>query len=560
MRLKSVKREVPLAFKLGAGVARVVGRMEMPDVAYTLVHRAELFGGPLNAWLQRLLRGPPFRRYIAWLQGWDASDAEAYWRQELAGLSAPSALAADRADLGNQGDGEPIPRRLRRRVPRATAEGLEELCRRHRLTTGTVFQGLWTHLLTRTSGEDEAVFGLVVAGRPAELSGVERMVGLFINTLPVRVAVETGLSGTEQLAAIQESQAASRAFEATPLSEIQRWSEVPAGRLLFESLVVVENHPVDQRLLASRDGLTVRDARTLGQSSYPMNLEVVPGEDLTVGLAYSRRRFDDTTVARWMGSLLAAAEAWAEDPALPLTDLPLLSSAQEHQLTLEWGEGVAGPEQEVWRPIQDRISAWAEARGGEVALACGESSLSHEALGQRVEELTAALFAAGVEPGDRVGLCQERGTDLVAGTLAIFSAGGVFVPLGSVLSGRALGVHGGGLGYPAGADGGRLPGGAAGVGGDAWRWTASYRRLDSARCARRGDAGVAGLHDLHVGDDGAAEGSGGEPRESGSHAFGVGGGLSHFEPADSMLYGAPVFLRYFSVRESAGACWPVAAR
>ncbi|MCB1037797.1 MAG: AMP-binding protein, partial [Acidobacteria bacterium] len=264
--------------------------------------------------------------------------------------------------------------------------------------------------------------------------GVETMIGLFINTLPVRLLLEEDRPAAEWLGQVQEEAAGLQAFEATPLPEIQRWSGVAAGRSLFETLLVVENHPVDRDLQGRHGELVVRDARTLGQSSYPLNLEVVPGEELELGLAYSRRRFDATTVERMMGSLLGALEALVEAPERALGGLPLLSPAQRHQLTLEWGEAPAAALPEGgWKPLHERIAAWAESRAAAPALGCRvgseEGSWSHGELDRRVATLGALLQEAGVEPGDRVGLCLERGAEVVAATLAVFAAGGVFVPL-----------------------------------------------------------------------------------------------------------------------------------
>ncbi|MFP5287286.1 MAG: condensation domain-containing protein, partial [Thermoanaerobaculia bacterium] len=182
----------------------------------------------------------PFSDYIAWLQEQDAASAEPFWRGELAGFTAPNPLGIDRP-VGGEGASGFAEHRVE--VSREVTAELQALAARHRLTLQTVTLGAWAVLVSRYSGEEDVVFGSAVSGRPAALPGVETMVGLFINTLPVRV----GVNGAEPLAAwlrrLQERQLARQEFEHTPLAQIQRWSEVPAGSPLFETLYVFENYP-----------------------------------------------------------------------------------------------------------------------------------------------------------------------------------------------------------------------------------------------------------------------------------------------------------------------------
>jgi hypothetical protein len=185
----------------------------------------------------------PFSDYVVWMQRQDAAKAEPFWRGELSGFTAPTslgilgalgALGAERAS----GDGE-----HGIQLSREVTAGLQALAARHNLTLQTVTLGAWAVLLSRYSGEDDVVFGNVVSGRPAALPGVETMVGMFVNTLPARVRVNGDEPLVPWLQRLQERQLARQDFEHTPLAEIQRWSEVPAGSPLFETLYVFENYP-----------------------------------------------------------------------------------------------------------------------------------------------------------------------------------------------------------------------------------------------------------------------------------------------------------------------------
>ncbi|HET7461932.1 MAG TPA: condensation domain-containing protein, partial [Longimicrobium sp.] len=181
----------------------------------------------------RLPEPRPYRDYIAWLQRQDRAKAEAFWRAELAGFAAPTPLGIDRpAAAPVSGDGW-IKRTLE--APRVAA--MLETARRLAVTPNTLVQGAWALLLSRYSGESDVVFGATVSGRPAELEGVEEMVGNFINTVPVRARVDGAQTVERLLAELQRKAGEAREHEHAPLASVQGWSEVPRGRPLFESFL-----------------------------------------------------------------------------------------------------------------------------------------------------------------------------------------------------------------------------------------------------------------------------------------------------------------------------------
>ncbi|MFL5543033.1 MAG: condensation domain-containing protein, partial [Longimicrobiaceae bacterium] len=189
-----------------------------------------------------LRRPRPYRDHVAWLARQDSGAAERYWRGVLAGFGAPTPLGVDRpagpdAGLRNA-------QRHRALPPERTAR-LEEVARERQVTLNTILQGAWALLLSRYSGGDDVVFGATVSGRPAELDGVEEMIGVFINTIPVRVKVPAGARVGAWLAELQRAQAEAREYEYAPLVQVQGWSEVPRGTPLFESIFVAESLPAD---------------------------------------------------------------------------------------------------------------------------------------------------------------------------------------------------------------------------------------------------------------------------------------------------------------------------
>jgi amino acid adenylation domain-containing protein/non-ribosomal peptide synthase protein (TIGR01720 family) len=260
----------------------------------------------------------PFRDYVAWLQRQDLGKAEAYWRESLRGFRRPTVLPlACRRTLKGPGE-EPLGDRRVRLTPEQT-QRLQERGRREQVTMNTVLQGAWALLLSRYSGEADVVFGTTVSGRPAELEGVERMIGLFINTLPVRVKIEGGRGVWEWLRELQNQQSEMRQYEYSPLAQVQQWGEVGAGVGLFESLLVYENYPVERRVAGAADsgGLRIRKAGQAVRTKYPLTVVGGMVEELIVYVSYERRRFSDEAVegvAQGLEELLARMCEEAEWP------------------------------------------------------------------------------------------------------------------------------------------------------------------------------------------------------------------------------------------------------
>jgi hypothetical protein len=248
-------------------------------------------GQPLNG-----ERSRPFRDYIAWLRGQDLSQAEAFWRHYLAGFSTPTPLPAERSAPSAAGVSRYAAERLLL-AEEATA-ALQEQARSCQLTVNTLVQATWALLLHRLSGSADVVYGMVVSGRPAELAGMESMIGPFINALPVRVRIDRELPALDWLRSLQETQTELRQYEYSSLTEIQGWSEVPRGRGLFESSVAFDNYPTGTGSEEPDTGVVMSDGGYVDWNSYPISLDVAPKEKLLVSVKYNVDRFDRAVVLR----------------------------------------------------------------------------------------------------------------------------------------------------------------------------------------------------------------------------------------------------------------------
>ncbi|HWE34976.1 MAG TPA: amino acid adenylation domain-containing protein, partial [Isosphaeraceae bacterium] len=293
----------------------------------------ELYEGALHGREPGLPARRPYRDFIAWLGRRDLAAADSFWRAELAGFDAPTPLEIDRPDDTPGMDVEDSGERVVR-LSAAESDALRVLAASRRLTLNTLFQGAWALLLGRYAGREDVVFGATTSGRPAELDGVESMIGLFLNTIPVRVAIDEAARLTPWLRGLQSRQAEARNHEHTPLVRIRAASELPPGRALFESLLVVENVPVDPALLGHAGGLGVdaEGVRVVQRTNYPLAMIVEPAREVVVRAIFDANRFSGAAIDRLLGHLRTILAGMAADPDARLADLPMLTPAERRQL------------------------------------------------------------------------------------------------------------------------------------------------------------------------------------------------------------------------------------
>ncbi|GFJ83607.1 hypothetical protein Phou_077870 [Phytohabitans houttuyneae] len=363
----------------------------------------------------------PFREYLDWLARRDHAEAEAYWRGVLAGVEAPTALPFDRAAGRVDGPGGSV--RLELGQERTAA--LRATAQRHGLTLNTLVQGAWALMLSRFSGERDVVYGTTVSGRPAELPGVESMVGVFINTIPARVDTEPRQQVVAWLRGIQREQAEARRYDFVPLAQMRGYSDIPGAAPLFDSILVFENYPFDEAAIAAH-GVRVLEARDLEPTNYPLTAVVYPGERLAVALDYDPARFDEPTVRRLADQVALALDEIATDPDRRLLDLPAATPEQRRLVLGEWN-ATARPARDV--SLCAPFDSWVRFTPGAPAVTCGDQRLSYAELDARARALAGRLLALGVRPEDRVGVLLDRSVDLVVAVLAVIRAGAAYLPL-----------------------------------------------------------------------------------------------------------------------------------
>ncbi|MEM1252994.1 MAG: amino acid adenylation domain-containing protein [Cyanobacteria bacterium P01_H01_bin.21] len=257
----------------------------------------------------------PYRDYVAWLSTQDSTKAAAFWTPLLQGFQKTTPLKYDKVphlapdhkiqtlSLGDAG-----------------TAALQNLAQSAHLTLNTLVQAAWALLLSYISGEQDIVFGATTAGRPHDLAGADTIVGVFINSLPVRVQLLPDVSIITWLQDLQTQQSKAREYDYVPLSQIQRWSEIPAGKSLFESLVVFENYPIDQALDSIQVNLEIQSVQSFINNNYPITIRALPRDELVLQIMADRSCFAGEVTERWLQHLVALLQWLVAHPTASLGD------------------------------------------------------------------------------------------------------------------------------------------------------------------------------------------------------------------------------------------------
>jgi amino acid adenylation domain-containing protein len=368
----------------------------------------------------------PYAGYLAWLERQDKEGARVFWQSYLAGITSPTPLVKDRTVAGPEMFSGTWGRRSCRLTFEET-DALTSFAAEHQLTLNTLVQGAWALLLSRYGGEKTVVFGQVVSGRPAELPGSDSMLGLFINTLPVRIEVPPNTSPAAWLKGLQRDNVELRKYEYSSLMSIQQWSHVPRGVPLFESILVFENYPVGEALKQYDGDFGIRAVRSLEQTNYPLTLVVVPGAELSLEIIYSEAMFDAQTIERMLLHVRTLLGGLADNSSSDLKELTPLTDAERHQLLFKWNHTIAGPSK--GRCICELFEDQAASTPDATALRHGERVVTFAELNRQANQLANYLRGRGVGLEDVVGVLVERSFEAVVAIMGVLKAGGAYLPL-----------------------------------------------------------------------------------------------------------------------------------
>ncbi|SPE64234.1 Linear gramicidin synthase subunit D [Streptomyces netropsis] len=364
-----------------------------------------------------LPRVTPYRDYLTWLTKQDPAAARTAWSKALGGLEEPSLLAPV-----ERGRGHGFPELVSVDLPVSLTEALAGQARSGGRTLNTLLQATWAIALGQLTGRDDVVLGSVVSGRPPHLPGIESMVGLFINTVPVRVTLDPAETFGALVDRLQSEQAALTPYHHVGLTELQQLAGVGD---LFDTCVVVENYPVDTADLAlPGEGLRITGFDGRDATHYAAVLTAVPGERLHLRLEYQAGVFDRATAESVLDRVLRLLEQIAGGDTTPVGRLELLGPEERERLLTEWSPAAA-PVPEA--TMVDLFEAQAARTPDAIAVRFGETGLSYAELDARANRLARHLISRGVGPERLVALVLPRTEHMVVSLLAVLKAGGGYL-------------------------------------------------------------------------------------------------------------------------------------
>ncbi|MCT7659991.1 non-ribosomal peptide synthetase, partial [Mycobacterium deserti] len=373
---------------------------------------------------ERLPAAGSYRKYLRWLADRDRDAARTAWSAVLSGLDEPTLVGPpDRLRLGSRDA-------LSFRLPPETTKAIAELARTHHTTVNTVLQAAWAQVLMTVTGHDDVVFGTTVSGRPAEVAGAESMVGLFINTVPVRARATPATTGAELLRQLADIAHKTLEHQHLPLSEVHR---IAGHETLFDTLFVYENYPIDRDRLNSADELSIGAVRIHETTHYMLVVQASPGAELGITVDYRADVFDSAMVETLCAQLRKGLAEIAADSARALSSMALLDGVEQARL-VRWGD-----RRSTARPAAAEVSI-PEALAAQVArtpdapaLSFGAESFTYRQFDDASNQLAHMLSRYGVGPGDCVALLFERSAAAIIAMAAVLKTGAAYLPIDPTL-------------------------------------------------------------------------------------------------------------------------------
>lgn len=366
----------------------------------------------------------PYSDYLEWLGQQPIADARAYWREQLAGLEAPTPLGVDEPHNGPSLHEGPV---VEQDVwlPERLASSLDAMAAEQGLEVEAIVLAAWAMLLSRYSRENDVVVGRTRSSRWPPLAHDGSVVGQFNTTVPVRVNIDPNRSVRNWLKDLRRQEDATRSHQHLSLGEMRQLSDVPTDQPLFNSELVFNTHALDP--LRGDGQFKLRLSRLERSISSPLTLEVDEVPRLHLRILYAAQKFDRSVMARMAGHLGVLMEGIVADPGRPLSQLSPVTEAERQQLLVTWNDTKTDYPRDkcIHQLFEERVKSLGE----HTAVVSGDQTLTYRELNQKANQLAHYLQGLGVEPDVSVGVCLPRSLDMIVALLGILKAGGAYVPL-----------------------------------------------------------------------------------------------------------------------------------
>ena len=369
----------------------------------------------------------PYRNYIQWLTSHEEQKAQQFWRKNLAGIEKPTRLLSnffkDVEETENQRPYDKIDLHL----SGEEFASWQKMVQTQRLTLNTLAQGAWSLILHKYGAGEDVLFGVTVSGRPTQLPNVENMVGLFINTLPLRVKLHPTLTVVDWLQEIQQHHLQMREYEYSKLTDIHQTIGFTAGEPLFESILVFENYPIDQSLKTQSEELQIDNIEFYERTNYPLTIAFIPDNGLVLRLNYETKLLSLAAAKTMLQRLKHLLLQLAENPYSSIGEIELLSTKEkEEAIALGTGPKIAWNDFQAAHQIFEKS---VDLNPNAMALVFEDESITYKELEQRANLIAFQLRERGISYESVVGLYLNSSINFVVALLGVLKAGAAFLPL-----------------------------------------------------------------------------------------------------------------------------------
>ncbi|QGX67144.1 amino acid adenylation domain-containing protein [Bacillus sp. ms-22] len=369
-------------------------------------------------------QGKPYADYIQWLGKQNKQEAEGYWKERLAGAVQHQGLLHQK-ETGGQYDHQEWTFTWDAEM----VNTIQEVARNCQVTPPNMFQAVWAVLLGTYHAADDVTFGTVVSGRPPSVSGIERMAGLFINTIPVRVTIDQAYTFKQLFQKVQKHALEAENYDFMPLYDIQQ--QTAAGGQLFDHLVGFENYPLDQELsgdtMSARLGFSIDVKDGFEQTNFDLNVLVYPGETWTLKIKYNAKAFEEKVIEHISKHLTHLMKQIIHNPEIRLHEVTCITDEEKQQIEA-WNK--TGRDYPKHLSIPELLKERIQTQPDHLALVEGDRSFTYKELGQEIHRIAGSLVAEnGVKSEDAVAVYMNRSADAVLSILAVLHAGAAYVPI-----------------------------------------------------------------------------------------------------------------------------------
>ncbi|MCU0286071.1 MAG: condensation domain-containing protein, partial [Acidobacteria bacterium] len=397
----------------------------------------------------------PFKDFVKWQQSQDKSQQKKFWHNYLAGIETITEIP-----IKNKPEKSTAIQEYSLVLSENTCKQLEVFSKEHRVTLAAVFYAAWGILLQKYCNSEDIVFGTTISGRSASIKQIENMVGLFINTLPLRIQFTPNTKLIDVIAAVENHLQAREAVESTPLVDIQGILDI-LGRdvarnvsTLFDTIMVIENYPLDNRLIPPDGSLNIQSYAMAESTHYDLTIAIMMFDQMEIKFSFKEALFAPEIIENLAGHFKNIIEIIIEDAEIKAAELEIITIAEKNRLLYEFNDTAADypknktihqlfEEQAAQTPdyialhgcmdaamhdcmdaaMHDCMDAWMH---GEVAR---NVSLTYHQLNEQANRLAGVLIEKGVLPDDIIAIKMERSIEMIIGILGILKSGGAYLPI-----------------------------------------------------------------------------------------------------------------------------------